>query len=273
MKPKQQYDKFLEHVRQSTTKFTLKRSSLKPLFAILDDQLKKKAFAALDRAAVTKALGKDKRLAKYQAAIDTLIGVWGTDQDYVIPKAPPQGRGSAATPPNMLGEEDDGSLLGKPLSVKDMSCHTWAMSGTPAKAEKMNEDYVNLMNKIGAHHGYGYDLKEPLAAARQKTMVAIGNLCEKRTNALDHEVWVCGGFREGQVCPEHLWLEDHTTKKSYDTFINQNVRVVNKVGKPGKPFQPGCEGSPFKGDEIGRVQVNGFTKAQFDVLDDAEVSD
>ena len=265
MNAKQQYDKFVEHVQQSTKKFTLKRSSLKPLFAILDEQMKKKKVAALDPTAVTKALGKDKRLAKYQSAIDTLLGVWGTDHDYVIPKPGTQPKESAITPTMILGDGEDKRKI---LSTKDMACHTWAISGTPANAAKVNTAYTELMDEIGERYDYGFGLdKGALANARQATMDAIGkSLCEKRTEALDHQVYVCGGFREGQVCPEHLWIEDHTAGKSYDTFIAQDVRVVDRVGEKGKPFKPGCEASAFKADEIARVRVDGYTKGQYTSL-------
>lgn len=265
MNSKQQYDKFLEHVQQSTKKFTLKRSSLKPLFDILDTQLKTKKVARLDRAAVMKTLGTDKRLTKYQTAIDTLLGVWGTDQDYVIPKAGAQPKDSAITPAVILGDGEDKR---KVLSTQDMACHTWAISGTPANAAKINAAYTELMDEIGIANDFGAGMNaKQLAAARQATMNAIGKkLVEKRTEAKDHEVYVCGGFREGQVCPEHLWIEDHTTGKSYDTFIDQDVRVVNRVGVPGKPFKPGCEASAFEGSEIARVRADGYTKGQFDSL-------
>ena len=102
-----------------------------------------------------------------------------------------------------------------------------------------------------------------LPAIRQETMEKILALCDERTQATDHTVFVCGGFREGQVCPEHLWIEDHTAKRTYDTFINQDVRVVKKVGAKGKSFKPGCEATAFKAGEIARVPLNGYTDGQF----------
>ena len=101
---------------------------------------------------------------------------------------------------------------------------------------------------------------------RQETMEQIANICEVRTEQLDHRVYLCGGFREGQVCPEHLWLEDHTTGRTYDTFIDQDVRVVARVGQANHAFQPGCEATPFHSDEIARVQKNGYTTKQLSSL-------
>lgn len=118
MKPKEQYDKFVEHVKQSTKKFTLSRSSLKPLFEILDEQMKKNKIAALDEKQVAKALGTDKRLAKYQEAIETLLGVWGTAKDYVIPKKIVIPKDSTFSP--IAEEEDD--LSGPDESV---DCMAW----------------------------------------------------------------------------------------------------------------------------------------------------
>lgn len=86
MTPQEQYNKFVEHVQKSTKKFTKQRSSLLPLFSILDDQLSKKDVVRLKKEDVEKALGKDKRVAKYQEAITSLLKVWGTKEDYEIPK-------------------------------------------------------------------------------------------------------------------------------------------------------------------------------------------
>jgi hypothetical protein len=109
MKAKEQYDKFIEHVKQSTKKFTLKRSSLKPLFDILDDQLKKNKVAPLVEKDVMKKLGSDKRLAKYQTAIETLLDVWGTTKDYVIPKTVNIPKDSTFSP---VAEDESGPRRG-----------------------------------------------------------------------------------------------------------------------------------------------------------------
>ncbi len=76
-------------------------------------------------------------------------------------------------------------------------------------------------------------------------------------------MFLCGGFRRDDLVPEHMWIEDHTNNRSYDTFINRGgIAVVNKVGKEGLSFKPGCEGSSFKGNEIGRIKVDGYTYGQ-----------
>lgn len=59
-----------------------------------------------------------------------------------------------------------------------------------------------------------------------------------------------------------MWLEDHTTKRCYDTFIEQDVRVVKNVGEKGKAFKPGCEASAFEADEIARVALKGYAAGQ-----------
>lgn len=155
----------------------------------------------------------------------------------------------------------------KTITTRDMACHTWALSGNPVAGEDVNRAYISLMNKIGAHYDYGRNLLgKQLVQIQQETMDQIRLLCERRTEKLDHEVYLCGGFREGQVCPEHMWLEDHTTGRTYDTFIKQDIRKVDRVGVVGQPFQPGCEASPFGANEIARVRVDGYTKGQFDSL-------
>ena len=87
MNAKQQYDKFLDHLKLIHSSFQSSRSSLKPLFEILDIQLKRKKIALLDGKVIAAKLGKDRRIAKYKNAIDMLLSVWGTTGDYVVPKS------------------------------------------------------------------------------------------------------------------------------------------------------------------------------------------
>lgn len=152
------------------------------------------------------------------------------------------------------------------MTTQEMSCHTWALSGNtqPGVGEAVNNSYISLTNTIGEEYDYGQDLKgKTLAQVRQETIDQLLAICEARTQQTGNTVYLCGGFREGQVCPEHMWIEDHTTNRTYDTFINQPVRVVNSVGVPGQPFRPGCEAHAFQGNEIYRVQLNGYTGGQY----------
>lgn len=155
------------------------------------------------------------------------------------------------------------------METRDMACHTWALSGntTVGEGERVHQQYEDMMNSIGALYEYGENLRgKTLAQIRQETMDGLLQICEVRTRDTTHNVFLCGGFRGGQVCPEHLWLEDHTSNMTYDTFINQPVRSIHQVGVPGQPFRPPCEGSPFQGNEIARVQINGYTDGQYSSL-------
>ncbi len=156
------------------------------------------------------------------------------------------------------------------INTREMACHTWALSGNPIAGKLINQAYTSLMDEIGLNYEYGENLKgKALAAIQQETMDKIRLLCEGRKRQLNDIVYLCGGFRNGQVCPEHLWLENHTTGRTHDTFINQEVRRVDRIGVDGQPFQPGCEAEAFSGNEIARVQVNGYTDGQFASLSDA----
>lgn len=153
------------------------------------------------------------------------------------------------------------------MKTKDMACHTWALSGNPEKGKTIHQNYVSLSDDIGEYYQYGENLKgKSLVNIQQETIERIATLCETRTMDKNHIVYLCGGFRKNQVCPEHLWLEDHTTGKTYDTFINQEVRVVDRIGVPGQPFQPGCEAAPFLAHQIARIQINGYTTGQYNSL-------
>ena len=153
------------------------------------------------------------------------------------------------------------------INSRQMACHTWALSGNPTAGELVNRIYVSEMDEIGIHYQIGTTLRgKTLTTIQQETMDKVALLCEGRQQALSNRVYLCGGFRNGQVCPEHLWLENHTTGRSHDTFINQDIRRVNRVGVVGQPFQPGCEAHAFAGNQIARVLINGYTNGQFTSL-------
>jgi hypothetical protein len=154
------------------------------------------------------------------------------------------------------------------MDTRDMACHTWAMSGNPLAGAVVNRAFESLMNMVGTPYVTGAAAAPAnagaLAALRLAHMQQIALLCEQRTQLVDHEVYLCGGFGRNDidVCPEHMWLEDHSTNRSYDTFIDQPVRRVDRVGVPGQPFQPGCEAVPFPADRIVRVRLDGYTATQ-----------
>ncbi|KTD63802.1 hypothetical protein Lsan_1235 [Legionella santicrucis] len=101
---------------------------------------------------------------------------------------------------------------------------------------------------------------------RQERMFNMGEILKLKTYETVlpvDKMFLCGGFRHDDIVPEHMWIEDHTNNRSYDTFINRGgIAVVDEVGMEGQSFQPGCEGSPFRGNEIGRVKVDGYTYGQ-----------
>ncbi|MEO1614215.1 MAG: hypothetical protein AAFV88_00100 [Planctomycetota bacterium] len=155
------------------------------------------------------------------------------------------------------------------MKTEDMACHTWALTGNPLSGTVTHRAYESLCNEIAMPYLTGRTEAsdgEALLQLRQENMEKIAGLCETRTQRVNHRVYVCGGFREKSVCPEHLWMEDHSAGASYDTFIDQPVRVVPRVGVVGQPFQPACEATPFAADEIARVLVQGFTASQYESL-------
>jgi hypothetical protein len=155
------------------------------------------------------------------------------------------------------------------MDTLDMACHTWALSGNPLAGVVINNAFISLTTQLGMPYITGatpMPTGAQLVALRQRHMDTISGLCEQRTQLMDHEVYLCGGFGQNAVCPEHLWLEDVTVRKTYDTFIDQPVRVVSRVGIAGQSFQPGCEAVPFSADRIARVRVDGFTRSQVDSM-------
>jgi hypothetical protein len=151
------------------------------------------------------------------------------------------------------------------MDTLEMACHTWALSGNPLAGTVIHRAYESLTNELGMPYVTGQKAKphiNDLVAVRQKHMEKIAGLAEQRTELMGNKVYICGGFGPEDVCPMHLWLEDHTARVTYDTFINQPVVIVDRIGLPGHSVKPGCEGSPFAATEIARGRVDGFTRSQ-----------
>ncbi|MDH0863366.1 hypothetical protein [Mitsuaria sp. GD03876] len=90
MTPAQQIAAFIAHVTDSTDKFTESRSSLRNLLAWLRTPTNQ-ATRLADVAAAKRhcADPNDRRLAKYDPALRSLVVVWGTSNDYArTPPAP-----------------------------------------------------------------------------------------------------------------------------------------------------------------------------------------
>lgn len=153
------------------------------------------------------------------------------------------------------------------VSYHDMACHTWALSGNQRSAKRTHERYMEQMDNFGRHFDYGYNLRgHTLVHVRQWCIDSLRGLCDQRARLTGNRVYLCGGFREGQVCPEHLWLEDHTAQRTYDTFIETPIMIISRVGNQNASFQPGCEADDFAANQIARIQVNGFTIGQLESI-------
>ncbi|VEB32543.1 Uncharacterised protein [Legionella sainthelensi] len=170
------------------------------------------------------------------------------------------------------------------------SCHVFATASAPSweKRKSVNETYENIgtaraferLERQDQHEFSENRKKErdpqyviqpfPQPSVEERTQERKANMEEilqlrnlQETVLPVENMYLCGGFREGKMTPEHMWIEDHTNNKTYDTFINRGgVAVVDGVGKDGEAFKPGCEGSAFKGEDIGRVKVAGYTYGQ-----------
>lgn len=173
---------------------------------------------------------------------------------------------------------------------KGISCHVFATASptTWEKAKEVNAIYSNIgtqkeLERLQAkfQHEFAEEDKKALderyqikpfpepstqerRQERRENMQEILDLRNLQETVLPVEnMYLCGGFREGKMTPEHMWVEDHTNKITYDTFIDRNgIAVVENVGVDGQPFKPGCEGSAFRGSEIHRVKVDGYTWGQ-----------
>ena len=91
MNPLSMYDQFEQKVRDSTGKFTKSWSSLKPVFDVLEAQLKQAvqrrdvkqlSLKPLNAAIATAERDKQQRAVKYKGAIDWLRARWGADNGH-----------------------------------------------------------------------------------------------------------------------------------------------------------------------------------------------
>ncbi|KTD67469.1 hypothetical protein Lsan_0360 [Legionella santicrucis] len=173
---------------------------------------------------------------------------------------------------------------------KGQSCHVFAIASAPTweRSNEVNVAYSNIgtdramqrLNRQFQHEFAEEDKKErnrdyviqpfPEPSEVERREERMSNMQEildvrnlQETVLPVENMYLCGGFREGKMTPEHMWVEDHTNNISYDTFIDRGgIAVVDGVGKDGKPFQPGCEGHAFNGKDIGRIKVDGYTYGQ-----------
>lgn len=153
----------------------------------------------------------------------------------------------------------------------EMSCHIWALAGNPNTARTLARQYENQSNMLGMPYLMNQGTL-PIPQARTQIMQTLAGLAEPRTQQLGHEVYICGGFGPGAVCPEHLWLEDRTTGWTYDTMPGiPDIIKVHRVGVDGADFQPGCEGNPMRAHRIRRVRVDGYTVCQLNLLPHAKL--
>jgi hypothetical protein len=155
------------------------------------------------------------------------------------------------------------------ISIRDQACHTFALSGDQTGKRDINNLYSQVTTEIGFKYNFGEGMNdEERLEARKEAMMKIKSLGDPPVVPVP-ELYLCGGFKEGQVCPEHLWLEDHTHNVTYDTFINRPIIRKNEVGINGQPFQPGCEPEDFNANEIIRVKVKGYTRGQYHAMKQA----
>ncbi|KTD05921.1 hypothetical protein Lgra_2698 [Legionella gratiana] len=181
-----------------------------------------------------------------------------------------------------------------PVYDKGISCHVFAIASPISweKANEVNSKYSDIgtqkeIERLQARFNHEFNEEEkkeqkalegedyeiqpyPEPSEEEILQERLQNMQEIQTLSKEQEVvlpvddmYLCGGFREGKVTPEHMWIEDHTNNITYDTFINRGgIAVVDGVGDEGLPFMPGCEGSNFEGNEINRVKVDGYTWGQ-----------
>jgi hypothetical protein len=156
-----------------------------------------------------------------------------------------------------------------PFPIENQACSTWALSGDESRATSIHTDFSILTDRLVnlSVRERREELGGTLQEQRQEAMRQIGELRDDTEYEVD-EIYLCGGFMsEEDIVPSHYWIEDRTHGITTDTFINRSsVVVVNRVGRDGEEFQPGCEGGALPPEDIVRIRITGYTKGQVDIL-------
>ncbi|KTD60899.1 hypothetical protein Lsan_1926 [Legionella santicrucis] len=173
---------------------------------------------------------------------------------------------------NALFQESESEITdpqGRPIYDKGISCHVFAIASPInwTNCKELNSQYSEIGMKKELERVMNdtpSPIGEELKQERQTNMNDILQLRNAQETCLQVEkMYLCGGFREGRSCPEHMWLEDVTNNMSLDTFIDRNgIALRNCTGEANQGFQPGCEGHQFEANDIMRVQVPGYTYGQ-----------
>ncbi|KTC93928.1 hypothetical protein [Legionella cincinnatiensis] len=173
---------------------------------------------------------------------------------------------------NALFQENESEIAdpqGRLIYDKGISCHVFAIASPIhwATCKELNNQYseIGMQKELErAMNDTQPPIGEELKQERQTNMDDILQLRNNQETCLHVEkMYLCGGFREGKSCPEHMWLEDVTNNMSLDTFINRNgIALRNCTGEANQGFQPGCEGHQFEANDIMRVKVPGYTYGQ-----------
>jgi hypothetical protein len=188
-------------------------------------------------------------MTKHVSATATYNAIF---QEYSSP-----GRAITGRPPRNVQSVDKG-----------ISCHVFAIASPSSwdGAKDVNMRYSDIGSGKAIERAISGKKPTPgdRLIERPQNMASILAIRQLQATVLPVDnMFMCGGFREGQVVPEHMWIEDRTNNITYDTFINRNgIAVVEGVGVDGEEFEPGCESDAFEGAEISRVKVAGYTWGQ-----------
>lgn len=156
-----------------------------------------------------------------------------------------------------------------PFPIENQACSTWALSGDESRATSIHTDFSTLTDRLVnlSEEERREELGESLEEQRQEAMRQISALRDDTEYEVD-EIYLCGGYMSDEdLVPSHYWIEDRTHRITTDTFINRDsVVLIDRVGRDGEPFQPGCEGDDFEAEQIVRIRITGYTKGQVDIL-------
>jgi hypothetical protein len=175
--------------------------------------------------------------------------------------------------PKADGVSDEYNVLFQEVNMggedPGQSCHVFAL-GSPITWDErsaLNNRYSAIADNYEVQRVVAerpLPVGDELEQVRNAHMQRILDLRNTQETVMEvGELYLCGGFREGKVMPEHMWIEDRTNGRTYDTFIDRGgIALRSTTGVNGQAFQPGCEEHAFSGGNIKRVRVDGYTMGQ-----------
>lgn len=156
-----------------------------------------------------------------------------------------------------------------PNTIDTQACYYLALSGDEQERNTIVQQNREISEKYSRNKNEFQNLQpEQQKQLREQYLEELKTIRDDTVYPVDGEgLYLCAYFGNGEPSAEHFWIEDHTNGFTFDTFPSiKNAVIINGFGRDGEDFKPGCEGRALPGQNIVRVNVDGYTQGQMDIL-------